>query len=62
MSKFFPLPSPSKKCALPFDFALERDSKNIFHYHRDAENYTDQVINFLLFDRHENTHTESSGL
>ena len=35
-----------KTCALPFDFALERDSKNIFFYQRDVENCTDQVFNF----------------
>ena len=58
----FPLPSPSKTRALPFNFALERDPKNIFYYQRDVENYTDQVLNFLLFDRHEYIHTESSGL
>ena len=62
MSKFFPFPSPSKTCALPFDFALERDPKNFFYYQRDVENYTDQVLNFLLFDKHEYIHTESSGL
>ena len=50
------------KRVLPFDFALERDPKNIFYYQRDVENYTDQVLNFLLFDRHEYIHTESSGL
>ena len=61
-SRFFPLPSPSKTCALPFDFALETDPKNIFYYQRDVENYTDQVLGFLLFDRHEYTHTESSDL
>ena len=60
--QIFPLPSPSKTCALPFDFALERDLKNIFYYQRDVENYADQVLNFLLFDRHEYIHTESSGL
>ena len=60
--QIFPLPSSSKTCALPFDFALERDPKNIFYYQRDVENYTDQVLNFLLFDRHEYIHTESSGL
>ena len=48
--QIFPLPSPSKTCALPFDFALERDPKNIFYYQRDVENCTDQVLNFLLFD------------
>ena len=62
ISKYFPLPSPSKTCALPFDFALERDPKNVFYYKRDVENYTDQVLDFLLFDRHEYTHTESSDL
>ena len=62
MSKFSPLPLPSKTCALPFDFALEREPKNIFYYQHDIENYMDQVLNFLLFDRHEYIHTESSGL
>ena len=62
MSKFFPVPSPSKTCALPSDFALKRDPKNIFYYQRDVENYKDQVLNFLLFDKHEYIHTESSGL
>ena len=33
-----------------------------FCYQRDVENYTDQVLNFLLLDRHEYIHTESSGL
>ena len=46
MSKFFPLPSTCKICALPFDFALERDPRNIFYYQHDVENYTDQVLNF----------------
>ena len=32
ISKFFSLPSPSKTCALPLDFALEKDSKNISYY------------------------------
>ena len=40
----------------------QRDSKNIFFYQHDVENYNDQVLNFLLFDRHEYVHTESSGL
>ena len=60
--QIFPLASPSKICVLPFNFALERDPKNIFYYQRDVENYTDQVLNFLLFDRHEYIHTESSSL
>ena len=60
--QIFSVHSPSKTCMLPFDFALERDWKNIFYYQHDAENYTDQVLNFLLFNRHEHIHTESSGL
>ena len=62
ISKFFPLPSPIKTCALPFDFGLERGPKNIFYYQCDVENYTDQVLDFLLFVRHEYIHTESSDL
>ena len=57
---FFPLPSSTKTCARPFHFALEEDPKNIFNYQHDAENYTDHVINFLLFDRDE--YIESSSL
>ena len=62
MSKFFPLPSRSKTWALPFDFALERDPKNTFYCQYDVESYTDQVLNFLLFDRHEYIHAESLSL
>ena len=61
MSKFSYFPRQVKR-ALPFDFALERDPKNIFYYQRDIENYTDQVLSFLLFDRHEHIHMESSCL
>ena len=61
MSKFSHFPRQVKH-ALPFDFQLERDPKNILYYQRDVENYTDQVLNFLLFDRHEYIHMESSGL
>ena len=39
-----------------------RDPKNIFYYQRDVANYTDQVLGFLLFDRHEYTQTEPSDL
>ena len=39
-----------------------RDPKNIFYHQLDLENYMDQVLDFLLFDRHEYAHTESSGL
>ena len=55
----FPPPSPSKTCALAFDFALDRDPKNIFYYQHDVENYTDWVLNFLLFDRHEYIYTRN---
>ena len=48
MSKFFPLPSPSKTCVLPFSFELERDLKNIFYYQHDIVSYTDQVVNFFM--------------
>ena len=61
MSKFPHFPRQVKR-ALPLDFALERDPKNIFYYQRDVDNYTEQVFNFFLFDRREYTHTESSGL
>ena len=44
------------KRVVPFDFALERDLKNIFYYQRDIENYMDPVLNFFLFDRHQHTH------
>ena len=53
--QFSPLPSPSEACALSFDFMLERDAKNIFCHQRDVENYTAQVLYFLLFDKHEYT-------
>ena len=36
ISKFFPFPSPSKTSALHFNFALERDPKNIFYYQHDV--------------------------
>ena len=54
--KVFPLPSPSETCVPPFDFVLERDLKITFYYQRDLENYTDQVLDFLLYDKHEYTH------
>ena len=60
--QIFPTSLANKTCVLPFDFALERDPKNISYYQHDVENYTDQVLGFLLFDRHEYTHTESSDL
>ena len=54
--QIFPLSSPSKTCALPFNFALVRDPKNIFYYQRDVENYAGVCIlmfmglfNFFLF-------------
>ena len=46
-----------------YDLALERDQTNIFYYQRDVENYnTEQVLDFLLFDRHEYIHIKSFGL
>ena len=47
------------KRALPFDFVLERDPK---YCQRDVENYTDQVLDFLLDDRHEYKLMEFFGL
>ena len=46
--------------ALPFNFALASDPKNIY-YQRDVKNYTDQVLDFL-FGRHKYIHKESSSL
>ena len=46
--QIFPLPTPSKACALPFDFALERDRKNIFYYQCNVKNYMGQVPNFQV--------------
>ena len=54
-SKFFRLPSPCETCAFPFDFVLGRDPKNLFYYQREVENYTDQVPDFLWFDKQEYT-------
>ena len=53
---FFSFPLPRETCALPFDFVLDREPKNIFYYQRDVKNYTDQVLDFLSIDRHECTH------
>ena len=47
MSKFFPLPSGSETCVLPFNFVLERDQKNTFYYQRDVENYTDEALDLI---------------
>ena len=33
----------------------ERDPKNILYYQRNVENLTDQVLDFLLFDKDEYT-------
>ena len=62
MSKFSHFPSQVKHGVLPFNFALNRDPKNIFYYQRDVEDYTDQVLNFWLFNRHEYIHMECSSL
>ena len=48
-AQIFQLPSPIKHVR----FALERNPRNIFYYQRDVKNYMDQVLSFLLFDRHE---------
>ena len=40
------------KRVIPFNFALERDLKYIFYCQRDVDNFTDQVLNFLLYDGH----------
>ena len=42
-------------CASLLDFVLERDPENIFYYQCDVGNYTDLVLDFLLFDKHEYT-------
>ena len=34
----------------------ERDPENIFYYQHDVENYEEQVLNFLFFDKHEYAH------
>ena len=62
MSKFSYFLHQVKHVCFPLTCVRERDLKNIFYYQHDIENYTDQVLNFLLFDRHEYIHTESSGL
>ena len=51
-SKFSPFPTPSETCALPFDFAIESDPKNIY-YQRYVENHADQILDFLLFHKYE---------
>ena len=54
--KLFPLLSLSLSGTLiPFGFRLERDPKNIIHHSCDVWYYPDQVLDFLLFDRHEFT-------
>ena len=45
---------------VPVDLSKLIDA--VFYYQRDAENYTDQTLNFLLFDRNEYLHMESSNL
>ena len=57
MSKFFHFPRQVKH--VRFDFALKRDPKNIFYCQCDVDNYTDQVLTFLFFDRHEYIHTRN---
>ena len=62
VSRFFSLPSPNKTCALPFDFALDIDPKNISYYQHDVKNYMDQVLDFSSYGRHKYIHSESSSL
>ena len=33
-----------------------RDPKNIFYYQREVDNYTNQFLDFLIFDKHEYTY------
>ena len=47
---------PSGSWALPFDFVLGRDPENIYYYQYDVESYTDLVLDFLIFNKHEYTH------
>ena len=42
--------------ALPFHFVLERDPKMFFYCQHDVENFTELVLDFLLFDKHEYGH------
>ena len=57
--QIFPLHSPSKTCALPFNFALHRDPKIIFYYQCDVENYRDQVLNFFCYSIDMNIYTNN---
>ena len=59
--KIFPTSLAKKNMRFPL-ISSYRDPKNIFYHQLDLENYMDQVLDFLLFDRHEYAHTESSGL
>ena len=47
---------------VPVPVDLRKLIDAVFYYQRDAENYTDQTLNFLLFDRNEYLHMESSNL
>ena len=48
ISKFFSLPSPRKSCALPFDFALESDPKNIFCYQYEIGQTRSSIFYYLI--------------
>ena len=54
--------SQQVKRVLPFDFALDKDPKSIFYCQADVDNYTDQVCDLLLFDKHEYIHIEYCSL
>ena len=43
-------------------FRIREKPEKYFYYQHDVGNYTDQVLTFLLFDRHEYIHAESSRL
>ena len=55
ISKFFPFPLPSTTSALHFNFALERDPKNIFYYQHDVIQ-TKSSIFYYLADTNIHTH------
>ena len=43
-------------------FRVRKTPEKYFYYQRDVENYANQVLDFLLFDRYEYILTESSDL
>ena len=47
---------------VPVSVDLNKLIDAVFYYQLGVENYTDQTLNFLLFDRNEYLHMESSNL